>query len=153
MAITVDDLKKYLRIDGDEEDELLEVFIGTAITYISGAVDGYFTRYAKYPEFAAKADMLTAIWAAEYYQNRANEEHDMSFAATALMKQLQYFPVDTFVDDTLSAPIDTVDAESAGTLAMFDGNGNLFNSGVRLATDADAAQLLDEVGLTVEGGG
>lgn len=134
--ITVDDLKKYLRIDGDEEDELLEAFIGTAITYLSGAVDDYYTLYAYYPEFAAKADLLTAIWAAEYYQNRNNEEHNMSFAAKALMTQLQNFPIDP---------------DGKATFAMFDGKGNLFDSNVKMATDAEMEEFLDDI-LTVDGG-
>lgn len=138
MAITVSDLKQYLRIDGSEEDELLEALIGTALTYLTGAVDDYFTMYATYPEFASKADLLTAIWAAEFYQNRNNEEHEMSFASKALMTQLQNFPVDP---------------DGKATFAMFDGKGNLFDSNIRLADDTETEQLLEEVGLSsVEGG-
>ncbi len=136
--ITVDDLKQYLRIDGDEEDELLEAFIGTATAYLTGAIEDYFTLYAVYPEFAAKADLLTAIFAAEYYQNRNNEVHDMSFASRALMTQLQNFPVDP---------------EGTATFAMFDGKGNLFDSNIKIASDAETEQVLDEMGLpSVEGG-
>ena len=137
VMITVEDLKQYLRIDGDEEDELLEAFIGTATAYLTGAVEDYFTLYAVYPEFAAKADLLTAIFAAEYYQNRNNEVHDMSFASRALMAQLQNFPIDP---------------DGNATFAMFDGKGNLFDSNIKMASDEEVDQFLDDIGLTVEGG-
>ena len=151
--ITLERLKSYLRIDSDYEDDLLEQFMEAATAYLVGAVSDYRNNYSRYPEFATKADLLTCVLAAEYYQNRDNSAHDMSYTIRSLMAQLQYFPADTEVISTEGVPtIENGDA-ATGMLAMFDANGNLFNSGIKLASNADIEEVLDEVGLTVKGGG
>lgn len=92
--VTLAKFKNYLRIDTDFEDALLEGFLGNASSYLSGAVTNYQTNYENYPEFADKADLLTMILAAEFYQNRDNSPHDLSFTVRSLMTQLQYFTAD-----------------------------------------------------------
>ena len=144
--LTVEDLKQYLRIDTNAEDELLEAFIGTAVAYLNGAVEDYYTLYAYYPEFASKADLLTAVLAGEFYQNRDNSAHDMSYTVRSLMAQLQYFPAEDIDSDSGLTSTDT------GTIAMFDANDNLFNSGIKIANEDAIEEVLTEVGLTVVGG-
>lgn len=146
--ITLERLKSYLRIDSDYEDDLLEQFMEAATAYLVGAVSDYRNNYSRYPEFATKADLLTCVLAAEYYQNRDNSAHDMSYTIRSLMAQLQYFPADELADSDSG-----VTSAEVGTLAMFDANGNLLNSGIKLAGNAEIEEVLDEVGLTVKGGG
>ena len=45
MAITVEDLKKYLRIDYDEENDLLESFLSGAKSYLVDAVNDFEKNY------------------------------------------------------------------------------------------------------------
>lgn len=150
--LTLERLKAHLRIDGDEEDELLEQYIEAAVSYLSGAADNYRANYMRYPEYASKADMLTAILAAEFYQNRDNSVHDMSYTIRSLMAQLQYFPSSVSEEETIEE-ISTVEGSTqGGTLAMFDANGNLYNSGIKLADTEDIEKVMEEVGLTVRGG-
>lgn len=108
--VTLEKFKQYLRIDdSDYEDELLNQFLGNATTYLKGAVSNYQTNYDIYPEFADKADLLTMILAAEFYQNRDNSEHNLSYTIKSLMTQLQYFYVDSAsivsASDTMTLPI------------------------------------------------
>lgn len=92
--VTLDKFKSYMRIDVDWEDELLQQFLDTATNYLSGAISDYAENYANYSEFTAKADLLTMIIAAEFYQNRDNSAHSLSYTIQSMMTQLQYFNVD-----------------------------------------------------------
>lgn len=89
--VTLEQFKSYLRIDIDDEDSLLQQFIGNAISYLSGAVSNYETNYNAYADFADKADLLTMVLAAEFYQNRDNSDHSLSYTIHSLMVQLQYY--------------------------------------------------------------
>lgn len=93
MAVTIEKLKQYLRIDSDYEDELLQDFLATAEAYLKGAVSNYDTKY-QYEEFATKADRLQCVIAAEMYQNRDGRNdprNDYSFTVRSMISQLQYF--------------------------------------------------------------
>ena len=137
--VTVDKLKSYLRIDGDYEDELLQEFLTTAKAYLTGAVSGYSENYATYPEFASKADLLQMVLAAELYQNRDNSPHDMSYTVRSLMTQLQYFAGGVETNSDTSA------TDTALTFAMFDGNGNLVNSGIKIASEEEITAMIDDL--------
>lgn len=93
MAITLAQVKKYLRIDSDEEDELLESLMTTAEAYLKGAVTNFEDYYSKYDDFVSKADFAQMILVAEFYLNRDNEETKFSYATNSLMVQLQFFVV------------------------------------------------------------
>ena len=89
--VTVEKLKSYLRIDISDEDNLLADFLTTARTYLTGAVTNFEENYLSSEEFATKADFLQMVIAAEYYQNRSNDEHNLSYTIRTLITQLQYF--------------------------------------------------------------
>ena len=89
--VTVEKLKSYLRIDISDEDNLLADFLTTARTYLTGAVTNFEKNYLSSEEFATKADFLQMVIAAEYYQNRSNDEHNLSYTIRTLITQLQYF--------------------------------------------------------------
>ena len=93
VAVTIEKLKQYLRIDGDYEDELLQDFLNTAVSYLQGAIGNYNINYQN-SEFAAKADLLQMTIAAELYQNRDSRNDprkDYSFTVRTMINQLQYF--------------------------------------------------------------
>ncbi len=89
--VTLEQFKGYMRIDVDWEDDLLQQFLDTATNYLAGAISNYADNYLIYSEFASKADLLSMIIAAEYYQNRDNSQHDLSYTIKSMMTQLQYF--------------------------------------------------------------
>lgn len=97
--VTLETFKSYLRIDTDFEDELLAKFLSNATEYLKGAVSDYQSNYEMYSEFANKADLLTMVLAAEFYQNRDNSDHSLSYTIRSLMTQLQYYP-DTDTGET-----------------------------------------------------
>lgn len=139
MAVTVAKLKSYLRIDLSDEDELLQDFLTTARAYLTGAVTGFEVNYLASADFASKADFLQMVLAAEYYQNRDNSDHNLSYTIKSLMAQLQYF------DAALGTESDTTTADTDLTFAMFDSNGNLVNSGIKITKDSDFEEMVNEV--------
>lgn len=96
MSVTVADVKKYLRIDYDEEDDLLESFLSGAQSYLVDAVTDFEKHYADDEKFAAKADVVTAVLVAEMFTNRDgrnDQRRDYSFVTRSMINQLQYFSV------------------------------------------------------------
>ena len=94
MAVTLDQLKNYLRVDIDDDDELLTKQLEVATDYLKGAVSNFDANYAAYEEFANKADQLKMVLVAEFYQNRDNENSGFGYAVKSLIAQLQYFTAD-----------------------------------------------------------
>ena len=94
MAVTVADLKKYLRIDDNEEDDLLEHFLNTAESYLSNAITDYAAHYEASEKFQAQADLLKMVIVSEQFNNRDGRNdprHDFSFVIRSMINQLQYF--------------------------------------------------------------
>ena len=91
MAITLEKFKNYIRVDTNFEDDLLENFLKTARAYLTGAVTNFEENYLASEEFASKADFLQMVLASEYYQNRSNDDHNLSYTIRSLITQLQYF--------------------------------------------------------------
>lgn len=93
MSVTVEGLKIYLRIDGNDEDDLLESFLMAAESYIRNAISNFDTLYSN-ERFAAQADLLTTVLVAEMFFNRDarnDTRPDFSFATRSMINQLQYF--------------------------------------------------------------
>ena len=64
MTVTVDDLKKSLRIDHSEDDALLQAYLTTAQAYVIGAIDQTLTAadFAEEPRFDFATSLLTQHW-------------------------------------------------------------------------------------------
>ena len=94
MAITIADIKKYLRIDTTEEDDLLENFLSTTESYLGNAITNYSEYYAASEKFQAQADFLKMVIVSEQYNNRDGRNDprsDFSFVIRSMVNQLQYF--------------------------------------------------------------
>lgn len=79
MALSVEDIKLYLRIDNDVEDAMLQRLIAQADAYLAGAVDD-FAAHCKTESFDKQADIVRAAIVAEMYNNRdCQEEKHQAF--------------------------------------------------------------------------
>ena len=97
MAITIADIKKYLRIDTTEEDDLLENFLSTTESYLGNAITNYSEYYAASEKFQAQADFLKMVLISEQFNNRDGRNdprNDFSFVIRSMISQLQYFAED-----------------------------------------------------------
>lgn len=93
MAVTLADVKMYLRIDSTYEDSLLESFMGAADSYLAASIDGYTDKLSD-ADFAAKADMVKLALVSEMYRNRdpSNDQRDtFPYYITSQIAQLQYW--------------------------------------------------------------
>lgn len=94
MAVTVADVKKYLRVDGNEEDDLLESFLKAAEIYLSNAITNYADYYAANEKFQAQADLLKMVIVSEQFNNRDGRNdprNNFAFVIRSMVNQLQYF--------------------------------------------------------------
>lgn len=84
MAVTADDIKKSLRIDVTDDDEMINQYIDTAKAYVEGAVDSTadLTQYKQY-DFAVS--LLTQFW----YQNRIVDMQQTPYQVVSMIQQLR----------------------------------------------------------------
>lgn len=81
--ITLQDVKLQLRIDGSDEDALLEKFMRASELYIKSAVDNYQDNEA--------TDIVRLALITEMYEHRAsNKQDDYNYVIRSLISQLQY---------------------------------------------------------------
>lgn len=92
MALSVEDIKLYLRIDNNVEDTMLQRLLDQADAYLAGAVDNFALR-CKTESFDKQADIVRAAIVAEMYNNRdCQEDKHQAFPyfIRSAIAQLQY---------------------------------------------------------------
>ena len=93
MAITLNDVKVYLRIDTDAEDALLNKLMAVSMATLTGAVDNYDLLITLKPQLAEKGDMVQLSMIADLYENRNLEgqaPQAYSRIVETMIHQLQY---------------------------------------------------------------
>lgn len=92
--MTLEKVKLYLRVDGNEEDELLESFLNAAESYLRNAITNYADYYETNEKFQAQADLLTMVIVSEQFNNRDGRNdprNNFAFVIRSMVNQLQYF--------------------------------------------------------------
>lgn len=86
LALTLEEAKKYLRVDGDEEDELITSFIVAAEIYIKNATSKNVDLKSELAKLAAR--ILISHW----YENREaiGKAEQLAFSLQSILVQLQY---------------------------------------------------------------
>ena len=144
MIVSLDEAKKYLRIDTDYDDTMIEVLLKSAQKLCADVARLNEKVYETKGDIAKVAVLYTLGY---LYENRA--EADMHKLTLTLRSLLFSIRQETFSDSEPTS--DTSATDTASTFAMFDSNGNLVNSGIRIAGEEDISNLLDNTGFT--GGG
>lgn len=93
MAITLADVKVYLRIDSDVEDALLNKLMAVSMATLTGAVDNYALLIQLKPQLEEKGDMVQLSMIADLYENRNLEgqaPQAYSRIVETMIHQLQY---------------------------------------------------------------
>lgn len=82
--------KKYLRIDGDVEDDLILHFIAAAKEYITNATG------LKFPNNLARAELAVMSFVTHWYENRqiSGTTSNLDGVLTTMVNQLKYVVVD-----------------------------------------------------------
>lgn len=92
--MTLEEVKLYLRVDGNEEDDLLESFLNAAESYLRNAITNYADYYETNEKFQAQADLLTMVIVSEQFNNRDGRNdprNNFAFVIRSMVNQLQYF--------------------------------------------------------------
>lgn len=93
MAVTLEDVKMYLRVDLDIEDRFIQQCMRGAESYLMNAVDD-FKEQCKYEDFASSADILRLALIAEMYTHRdgADEKaREFPYHIRSMIAQLQNY--------------------------------------------------------------
>ncbi|WHF29072.1 head-tail connector protein (plasmid) [Bacillus altitudinis] len=82
--------KKYLRIDGDAEDDLILHFIAAAKEYITNATG------LKFPNNLAQAELAVMSFTTHWYENRqiSGTTSNLDGVLTTMVNQLKYVVTD-----------------------------------------------------------
>lgn len=86
--MTLDEVKSYLRVDFDDDDEMIKQMARAAEEYVIGAV-------GEYDENNSKANMLFLAVLQDLYDNRTltvteQQRRRMSYTYASIILQLQY---------------------------------------------------------------
>ena len=105
--VTLEEVKLYLRIDTDFEDNLIEGLLEVAEGYLRDGVTDFDINYARDEKYAKKADLLTKVLVAELYNNRDSRNDsrtNFSYTVQSMMNQLKYYAVEVSGDEDDGQP-------------------------------------------------
>lgn len=93
--VTVQDVKEYLQIPHDLDDNYIQRMLDTGYIYMKNAVTDFDKFYAERESFATMADTwVLTQWAPTYYDQRegmlANSGIELNYGARSMLMQLQY---------------------------------------------------------------
>ncbi|AEV94899.1 head-tail connector protein [Pediococcus claussenii] len=84
MSVTVDDIKRSLRIDLTDDDEMIQTYINTANQYVLDAVGGQ-TDITKFEQYDFAVSLLTQFW----YANRNIDMKETPYQVVSMIQQLR----------------------------------------------------------------
>ena len=93
MAVTLEQVKTYLRVDLDVEDDLIRQCMNGAESYLVNAIDS-FKEHCKNEDFEASADILRLAIIAEMYTRRDGldeKAQEFPYFIRSMITQLQNY--------------------------------------------------------------
>lgn len=93
MAITLADVKTYLRVDFDVDDGLLNQCMAAAESYLENAISDYKTNLSN-ADFQSAVDILKLAIISEMYRNRdarGDSRQSWPYYIRSMITQLQNF--------------------------------------------------------------
>ena len=93
MAITLADVKSYLRVDFDVDDGLLNQCMAAAESYLENAISDYKTNLSN-ADFQSAVDILKLAIISEMYRNRdfrGDNRQSWPYYIRSMITQLQNF--------------------------------------------------------------
>lgn len=95
--LQLENVKLYLRIDDDVEDDLIGQMITIADNFVSSGITDYDLKITD-EKFQTKADFCKLAVVSEMYENRnllSTKQQDFSYMIKSMMAQLEYEEVET----------------------------------------------------------
>ena len=102
--IQASDVKAYLRIDYNDDDNFIADVIQTGYDYLADAIDDFSDLYSGDEVFSRKADMwVKTQWCPPMYDQRegmlTDKDIKLNYAARAMLTQLQMYRVEEETND------------------------------------------------------
>ena len=102
--IQASDVKAYLRIDYNDDDNFIADVIQTGYDYLADAIDDFSDLYSGDEVFSRKADMwVMTQWCPPMYDQRegmlTDKDIKLNYAARAMLTQLQMYRVEEETND------------------------------------------------------
>ena len=102
--IQASDVKAYLRIDYNDDDNFIADVIQTGYDYLADAIDDFSDLYSGDDVFSRKADMwVMTQWCPPMYDQRegmlTDKDIKLNYAARAMLTQLQMYRVEEETND------------------------------------------------------
>lgn len=103
--IQTSDVKEYLRIDYEDDDNFIANVIQLGYDYLADAIDDFSELYEGDAVFGRKADMwVLTQWCPPMYDQRegmlTDRDSKLNYAARAMLTQLQMYRVEEQTDET-----------------------------------------------------
>lgn len=94
--LELDEVKTYLRVDYEDDDNLIKSLITLAQSYLVSAIDDFETKYALDDDFRSIADACMLSIINDRYNNRDAMKDDsvnigMGYLMRSMITQLQYW--------------------------------------------------------------
>lgn len=93
MLLTLEECKTFLKIDWDDEDAQLNLFIQISEDYLKDSVDNFDTKLAN-ERFKNKAKLLIMVLVNEMYSNRemiTDKQEKYKYIVQSFLVQMQYY--------------------------------------------------------------
>jgi hypothetical protein len=102
--IQASDVKAYLRIDYNDDDNFIADVIQTGYDYLADAIDDFSELYSGDEVFSRKADLwVKTQWCPPMYDQRegmlTDKDIKLNYAARAMLTQLQMYRVEEETND------------------------------------------------------
>ena len=102
--IQASDVKAYLRIDYNDDDNFIADVIQTGYDYLADAIDNFSELYEADTVFSRKADMwVMTQWCPPMYDQRegmlTDKDIKLNYAARAMLTQLPMYRVEEETND------------------------------------------------------
>ena len=102
--IQTSDVKEYLRIDYNDDDNFIADVIQTGYDYLADAIDDFSELYSGDEVFSRKADLwVKTQWCPPMYDQRegmlTDKDIKLNYAARAMLTQLQMYRVEEETND------------------------------------------------------
>lgn len=93
MLLTIEEAKLFLRVDYDDEDNLIDLLINNAEIYLKDAIDDYDSKISN-ENFKNKAKLAMLVLISNWYDNRDFTEFKVDekvrYTIQSLIQQMKY---------------------------------------------------------------
>lgn len=94
--VSIEDVKTYIRVDSEDEDTMLEMFIEAADSFMADAINNYHDVYPNAgTKWQQKANLCELMLVGYWYEHRTESTQYVPASVAVLVTQLQLHNIST----------------------------------------------------------